>query len=134
MKVRRGFVSNSSSSSFVIAFKGKKEDAEKEILKALKVPESSPLYMIADTIAIAISAGDDITIKEAMLEEGYDTKEELFKDYPSFRYVENLIDKGYTVLEYNACGDDGDDWVGNLIHNHDLLREIDTPNLKMFTR
>ena len=49
MKARHGFVSNSSSSSYLVCFRGKL--TREKLLKALGVPASSPLRSVADGIA-----------------------------------------------------------------------------------
>ena len=57
MKIRNGFVSNSSSSSFIIGIKGK-ELGDSELLKVFKIGEDSPMYGLAETFAklLVISA------------------------------------------------------------------------------
>jgi hypothetical protein len=53
MKIRNGFVSNSSSSSFVIGVKGSEPPTKEQILKVLKVDESSPLYnLVKDVVDV----------------------------------------------------------------------------------
>jgi hypothetical protein len=49
MKIRQGFVSNSSSSSFIIGCKGK--PTKKKLLDFLEVGKSSPLYPFAEEMA-----------------------------------------------------------------------------------
>lgn len=53
MKIRQGFVSNSSSSSFTLALpKGtKKEDVKEIILKKMQVPETSMIFNMAQDMA-----------------------------------------------------------------------------------
>jgi hypothetical protein len=50
MKVRSGFVSNSSSSSFIVAYKGTITDAQTQIKKALTLPKSHPLSRIGELV------------------------------------------------------------------------------------
>ena len=49
MKIRNGFVSNSSSSSFTIWYKG--ELTKENIIKALGVDKDNPLYFFAEDLA-----------------------------------------------------------------------------------
>jgi len=51
MKIRNGFVSNSSSSSFVVMMKGNKKMSEETILKTFDVSEKSPLYSFSKDLA-----------------------------------------------------------------------------------
>jgi len=53
MKIRNGFVSNSSSSSFVLCTNDSKE-IEKQILLALDVSPESPLFQVATSISKAV--------------------------------------------------------------------------------
>jgi hypothetical protein len=52
MKVRTGFVSNSSSSSFTVI--SKKELTEEVIWEVIKVPENHPLYKMSKSICKCI--------------------------------------------------------------------------------
>ena len=47
MKIRSGFVSNSSSSSFVVIMKNGKELTKETLLETFEVKETSPLYGFA---------------------------------------------------------------------------------------
>jgi len=50
MKTRNGFVSNSSSSSFIIAWKKKNEDVKKLLEKAFAIPKFHPLSDITEKV------------------------------------------------------------------------------------
>lgn len=82
MKIRNGFVSNSSSSSFTLALpKGtKKEDVKEIILKKMQVPDTSMIFSIAQNMAELFAEGIDQQLD--IDEEIKDTKRYL-KDYPS---------------------------------------------------
>jgi len=51
MKIRQGFVSNSSSSSFVVIMKNGKEMTKETLLEAFDVKKTSPLYVFAKDLA-----------------------------------------------------------------------------------
>jgi len=105
MKVRRGFVSNSSSSSFVLAFRPEVEigsqEAIQEALDALQVPKDSLGRKLFASIAerivdIAVQDGDKCTDLEAILSHyGIATPEE----------ASGLDDFDRTVVERVAAGD-----------------------------
>lgn len=57
MKTRIGFVSNSSSSSFVVGFKG--EITEEKLIEVFKVPKDSPLYFVAEKCAKIFMDSDE---------------------------------------------------------------------------
>lgn len=71
MKIRNGFVSNSSSSSYVIAYKG--ELTSERILEAMEVSKNSPLYDIAIEMSkLFVSLGKKYTkITEAVEDEDF---------------------------------------------------------------
>ncbi len=86
MKTRLGFVSNSSSSSFIIGFKGNTKPTKELLLNILKVPKDSPIYFIAKKIAEfflnEIKSSDKLTKKfyldeyDYLFEENYVESEE----------------------------------------------------------
>jgi hypothetical protein len=88
MKIRNGFVSNSSSSSFIIAFRG---DLKKELEKALKlpVPENYPLRGPVMEIADAFFKCVQETYNDvASYEEDMDEAD---------KEVKKLFKKGFTI-------------------------------------
>ena len=91
MKIRSGLVSNSSSSSFIIAVKGKLD--KEAILTALGVPQTSPLYSFAENMADALMNAEEMTFQN-LAEWGDDGT------------LRDLIKKGLTIYEGSASDDD----------------------------
>jgi hypothetical protein len=84
MKIRSGLVSNSSSSSFIIAAKEelKRGQLEEVVLKALGVPTDSPLYGFSKSIASCLSAAvDDHYTAGELLEDWGDESTVKFSRY-----------------------------------------------------
>lgn len=80
MKIRTGFVSNSSSSSFTVI--SKKELTEEMIWEAIKVPENHPLYEMSKNICKCIinQAEDaDVEVLKEDAEDGYTNSQELLE-------------------------------------------------------
>jgi hypothetical protein len=119
MKMRNGFVSNSSSSSFIIAYKG---DLEEELNKALKlpVPKNYPLRELVMELADAFEVNVDETFKDmaSYKKGGYDEDDSEIKE---------LFEKGFTV----AIGTFEDiEAVEALLCNQDIDYKSDTLIIK----
>ena len=99
MKIRNSFVSNSSSSSFIIAVKKGKALNEDVLMKAFKVPKGTPLYDIAYEMAdILVKSGEPMTLKEYMEDQSIEEMSELQDG------VKEAFDKGKVY-----CGSVSDD-------------------------
>ena len=137
MKLRTSFVSNSSSSSFVIWYK---DDLTKEnLIKAMGVDKNNPLYFFADDLSDYV-----ITESKSSYNKPIDTFEELAKDYGFINRddenpdlteaIEELPDeynrfkKGFKMLSlcpsYNEADSAVEYYLGNT--NYKVLADTDT--------
>jgi hypothetical protein len=102
MKIRTGFVSNSSSSSFIIAFKGDVKQLKVRLDEVFKLPDSYPLKELVGDVSKTI-------IKS--LEEEYQSGIKSMDDFLSYQSEEygndindidkeqlDLIQKGFTLF------------------------------------
>lgn len=64
MKTRHGFVSNSSSSSFIIGVKGKL--TKEKLMRSFKVDKESPLFSIAKEITKVMLNSEEFSLKELL--------------------------------------------------------------------
>jgi len=78
MKIRNGFVSNSSSSSFVVIVKNGEELKNENLMEIFDVKESSPLYSFAKDLANWISNN----VKEMDIKEIHDNFVGNYKKLP----------------------------------------------------
>lgn len=103
MKIRSGFVSNSSSSSFIIASKG---DLFSNIKEAFKLPDNYPLHSLVEGAGkVFIQCLEDgwqkgvSSVEEYLgyLEDiGYDVKN-LDIDKKEFAKITSWLNEGYTI-------------------------------------
>ena len=116
MKIRQGFVSNSSSSSFIIAFKKglTEKQIESKIVEKLKIPQDSPIFWLAGDIAKVFTNYQDIDFAD------YEEEEDYIKN------IRKLESKGFVVYEGSASNDDYD-VAENLVCDMELY--IDEPDL-----
>ena len=118
MKIRKGFVSNSSSSSFVIGVRGKL--TKKKIMKAFKIDNKSPLYSLAEKIADVLRSTTSYTKGEYLEDQWYDEESDL-KDIEK-----KIFDKGFTFYSGSASDDGhGDGGAESALCDMDLDYEDD---------
>ena len=93
MKIRNGFVSNSSSSSFIVVSKNG-DLTEEKIIKVFGVEKSTPLYTLSEGISKQIIYNSDEMNKEKFIKENTwnesISEDEFFEEYP---YEKELFDK-----------------------------------------
>jgi len=117
MKTRGCFVSNSSSSSFIIGVKGKL--TEEKLMKAFRVGKDSPLYPISKSIAGVMLGAEAYTKKELIKDNYYEDESELTE-------LENKIfDNGFKYYSGTASDEDSYDGAETALCNMDLDYEDD---------
>lgn len=115
MKIRKGFVSNSSSSSFVIGVKGNKELTKDVIVDQLGVPSNSPLYKFTDKLASYLIENTEVVDEKYILDNYYynSIADAISDEIQSAQLLQN----GYTVREGSASYNEGEnvyEWfIGN---------------------
>jgi hypothetical protein len=122
MKVRSGFVSNSSSSSFIIAIKGNVESAQKEMENLFALPESYPLKglvkeiprLIWDCIDKVVTTIDEY--KDHLVDEGSDIEDIDVK-------ILELITKGFHIHFGSLSSEEG--VIESILCDPDLSFESD---------
>ena len=105
MKYRGGFVSNSSSSSFIIAVKNGDTVDERKLIDLFQVPESSPVYdLVSKMASIMWNRAKLMDEKEILYESCCKTLDEAVDE--GFK-VAKLHKAGYTVYQGWASDEDG---------------------------
>ena len=107
MKIRNGFVSNSSSSSFIVAVKNGALDDAIDILydEVAKLESKIPFSDILNSVFGHIKHNsDEFDINEYV----YDGVEE-DKAWEQYPQLKKLHDDGYTLYEVNVSSDDYED-------------------------
>ena len=104
MKIRKGFVSNSSSSSFVIVSKKGKLTQDK-LKKCFDVSEKSPLYHFAKEAAKSMMFADEYSLEDYKEEYLWSdcTDAEFKEDYPEMcELYENAKKNGWNIYMGSA--------------------------------
>jgi len=113
MKIRNGFVSNSSSSSFVVIMKNNTNISKESLLEILKVDKESPLFNFAnDLVGFIVSELEEQTIE--MIYASYIHGQ--IKEKTSEQLIKELVDEG----------------VSGFVLNEDILNKIKNKEIKFF--
>jgi len=140
MKIRTGFVSNSSSSSFIVIMKNGKELDKETLLETFEVKETSPLYGFAlDLTEWILHNVEKDTIKS--LHENYignykkkkltedQMIEEILEDYGMEKEELEKIKNGELTRYSGSAATDSGDAIEEYICNSGL--DIETNNIKI---
>jgi hypothetical protein len=107
MKIRTGHVSNSSSSSFIIATRDELDEAQLKdiILKAMKVPADSPIYGFVKEIADCLAnTHDEYDVRELL--EDYSSVADFSRYWP---VIGRAVKKGFTHFYRGSASSESDD-------------------------
>ena len=115
MKTRKKFVSNSSSSSFVIAC-DKKDYKDKEIEVTIKCKISSLIERVFDD-----EKELDSYVKKICCEDGID--EEELNEYYEYEKMKKALNEGKVILVCQASSEDFDNPVSQAIYDKGISKE-----------
>jgi hypothetical protein len=101
MKIRNGFVSNSSSSSFLIISKNGELTTD-ILMESFKIDKESPLYNVAKDIAKDLKSLSRKYTKDDFLKEFANSEKDFEEDYPSLYEIYKKIDSS---IYYAICDD-----------------------------
>lgn len=111
MKIRNGFISNSSSSSFVVGIPKRMNKREEIdfIINKMGVNKDSLFYNVAEEIADII-VRQNKTKKDIASDNGYKNWEEMSADRDSVlvQSVKNIVDKDLKLFYGSVCSENGD--------------------------
>lgn len=100
MKVRQGFVSNSSSSSFILMMKGDWKELSKKMSEYLKISKESPVYSLgAECVEILNKNSESANIKDMIADEEISIEKGL--------ELQNYVAKGFKVYTGTLSDEEG---------------------------
>jgi len=123
MKTRQGFVSNSSSSSFIIATKGKL--TPEKIVKAFCIPKNSPILDLFKKIADGIVDSVDFETKsrKSLIKHMFFDKEEYLPK--ELKVVVEKAEKENMTMYYGLFSNEDDNSASILLSENDFNFETD---------
>jgi hypothetical protein len=117
MKIRTGFVSNSSSSSFIIGCKGK--ITKEKILSVIKIQKDSLLYNIAESLAKFIVNNSRKITKKQYLEDMCIDEADMPED------IIEIFNNDMDLYELSASSDNYDDIGEKIMYDTEMDYESD---------
>lgn len=117
MKIRKGFVSNSSSSSFIIGCKGK--ITKEKILSVIKIQKDSLLYNIAESLAKFIVNNSRKITKKQYLEDMCIDEADMPED------IIEIFNNDMDLYELSASSDNYDDIGEKIMYDTEMDYESD---------
>lgn len=106
MKIRNGFISNSSSSSFILGFKGSEKELKEKLEKIFKFPENFPIIMeesIADLFMDKLEDCEMYKSWEEYVKNNYIEDDELDSQQ---EIIKEIFNKGMILYENVFYDDD----------------------------
>ncbi len=100
MKIRKGFVSNSSSSSFIIGVKGKL--TEDKILRSFKVDSISPIFYMVKDMARLMAKSEKKEIEPSEIENLFSIEKKILEKGFDL-YVGSASDDSYEYADILLC-------------------------------
>lgn len=128
MKIRNGFVSNSSSSSFYVAVPKDEPFNEDLIWRSLGVDRFSLAGQLLKAYVDFFKEGETVDLDQLMEDYGSDTVEDLKKSCRNHPVIE-LIEKGWHVTRREASNEDYNG-IGRFLHDA-IWQDIDTDKMKI---
>jgi len=136
MKIRNGFVSNSSSSSFLIVMKNNKVLNKNSLIESFKMDKNSPLFGFANDLSdFLINESEECTI--ASMHDNYvghygedvlsvdDMIKELVEDISMDKeMLESIKNNKIKVYEGSATDEDGDA-ISSYLYNSEVCFDTD---------
>lgn len=135
MKIRSGFVSNSSSSSFIIAIQCTVRPVQ-ALYKALQIDPDSPGGQLFKPLVEFMAHGVSYTAKDFLDDCGYDSMDELEEKGSRWEHEEakvfQLEKEGWRLFRVTAHSDECDDAAQQFFYAN--VPELDTPTVKILGR
>lgn len=118
MKTRTGFVSNSSSSSFIVAVKGNLKTELAKLEKKEKKSNGLFSSLISEAVAVIETTCEDFNEQDVLDCYGHDTIEEFYST-PEGKRIKKLQDDGFKVYT-GSWSDDGGEPIEAVLCNTDF--------------